>query len=1235
MSADITSSAAAAPGPETNASRRNRNRGQRPRNNAQSEVTGDSGQPIQPQQPQQQQTTARRGGRAGRGGRGNRGSGQPARQSAPAASPNPGVHEPVQTPQETVNTTSDHAGATPDGNNAGRGGRSRRGGQQGRGGAQNRRGQNQGRGGSQASRGQNIRTFQGRTFGGQLTATDAVDPSPGSALQPDAPDFQPGQPPRSRNVAQTRPRKRRASRSKAPDITTRVHEDIDNGHYECAICTNEVHRNSRMWSCRTCWTVFHLKCIGEWASNSLKEHSDRPWRCPGCNLPQEKVPKHFNCWCQKEQDPKSIPGMPPFSCGQTCGRKRAVPKSCPHPCPEICHAGPCPPCGQMGPTQSCFCGKETKTQKCLNTDYENGFSCGQVCGELMPCDEHFCERPCHEGLCGACEVLVEARCYCGQEEKPMMCADRADEKDSKRTYNRDNGEKFVEEWTGVFECAKTCARYFDCGKHQCQKPCHAQEQPVSHCPRSPELVFFCPCGKTPLNQITDKTRTSCEDPIPNCNQRCNKPLACGHVCLQVCHSGDCDRLPCLQKTPISCRCGKTTLTTICHQGMVEQPYCMRTCRVTMNCGRHTCGERCCPGEKKAAERTSKRPTRRRPHELGEAVPVEMVEAEHVCVERCGRLLKCDNHQCEELCHKGPCRSCRDAVFEEISCACGRTVLEPPLPCGTRPPPCRYECERPKACGHPQVTHNCHQDEEACPKCPYLTVKECMCGKNILKNQPCWLQEARCGEICGKKLRCGAHRCRKPCHKPGDCEDSGAVCKQECGKEKTCGHPCSIPCHSPYACDESKPCQYKIHITCPCQRSKQEAKCLATKDSQGNLEKTLKCDDECARLERNRKLALALNVNADANKDDHIPYSAETLSLYQNSVQWAQTQEREFRVFASSPEEKRLRFKPMSTQQRAFIHALAEDFGLDHESMDPPPHRHVLIYKTPRFVSAPAKTVGECVRIRYNQRVAQPKASSDTSKLKSSNLLGDPFNSFLLGSPRFGLTIEDLRACVRPVLDSVPGIPFDISFLPSDEVVLKANPPATMGSREVETALKNIKAALAREARKHSLGSIQLCRTDASLNVLNRETDQADNGGWSQVAAKAAAPVRRPAAAHGSGSSTPTSSNGYTILATSTMKGKKKAVEKMREEAVDDWEAAEAEAEERERGESGGASRVESEDETTGKDLPSTAAPEEVKAGDQTQGEPLDLEALSASLPSLATREGGGLSWADSLDEADA
>lgn len=1042
--------------------------------------------------------------------------------------------------------------------------------------------------GQRGSQRQNInisRTFQGRQFGGQLTTGDAdgavVDglAAAASQLQADAPEFRPGQSQAQQTTARRTPnpprqRQRRASKSTAPDIATRIHEDIDNGQYECAICTNEVLRNSRSWSCRTCWTVFHLSCIKKWSTNEGSAMAQpqphdgdlpppRRWRCPGCNLPKNILPSASTCWCKKEIDPRSLTGLPPFSCGQTCSRPHTIPKKCPHPCPALCHAGPCPPCAQMGPTQSCFCGKESVTRRCVDTDYEDGWSCGQICGEAMPCGAHSCGRSCHEGLCGACEVPVESRCYCGQVEKPVVCCERGEEVLNQCTRSADSGATTVEEWTGSFVCGNTCNRTFDCGKHHCEKPCHAQQAKPPHCPRSPDVVSHCPCGKTPLKDVSDAVRRSCEDPVPNCSKSCLKPLPCGHPCEQVCHSGECT--PCLKKGSIMCRCGRMTSSTICHQGVEVAPQCMRVCRVTLNCGRHECGERCCPGERKAAERQA---NKRKPRPLNSAPrPVEDgFEAEHICTRPCGRLLKCGNHTCQELCHKGPCGNCREAIFDEISCNCGRTVLQPPLPCGTKPPPCRFECERAKACGHPQVPHNCHQDDESCPKCPFLTMKLCLCGKNQLKNQPCWLTEVRCGGICGRKLRCGAHKCRKPCHKPGECEDAGRACQQPCGKERSCGHACTEPCHSPFSCKEDRPCPATIYVTCDCQRIKQEAKCTATRDSEGKPKKALKCDDECARLERNRKLALALSIDPEAHKDDYIPYSADTLGMFQQNVQWACVQERDFRAFAADPNEKRLRFKPMPGHQRAFLHALAEDFGFDSESMDPEPHRHVSVFKTPRFVTAPVKTLAECVRVRHNQRAATA-VTVEAQQKRASNVVGDPYNAFLVTSARFGLTIEELRSATRPALAAEQNLNFEISFLPSEEVVLKASTTASPSTeRELETQLISLKPALTKLLSMGTLGKIQLCRVDSYLNIQRRESDSMSNSGWSQVAAKAAAPMKVPRQMPvGTKSSFAVLSGGGGKV---TLGKKKKAEPKKEESVVDDWEAAELMEEEKERGASG-------------------------------------------------------------------
>lgn len=1022
----------------------------------------------------------------------------------------------------------------------------------------------------------------GRQFRGRLTTpAEPVAPTSDSAstLSADAVEFRPRQQHQTRErngpnhrkapIAQrnsqpqnSRHRGDSGLKSTAPDIATRTHEDITNCLYECPICTSEVGRNSKVWSCKTCWTVFHLSCIKKWSANegstlAQQRNQDgeapaqRQWRCPGCNLPKDDIPIQYTCWCEKELDPRSISGIPPHSCGQTCGKSRILPKKCPHPCELLCHAGPCPPCSHMGPPESCFCGKSSTSKRCVDTEYDAGWSCGQACGDLMPCGVHTCQKGCHEGLCGACEIDMDSRCYCGKVAKTVPCCERGDEKTSGKYSSTEGVSSQTEQWLGSFQCQDICPREYDCGKHRCGRSCHPQETEPAHCPRSADVVKKCPCGRTNLAEISSAPRESCTDPIANCDKQCLKRLPCGHSCQQVCHSDDC--MPCLLTVPITCRCGRVQASTICHQGQEQQPQCVRPCKATLNCGRHECGERCCPSERKASERqASKR--KLRPLGAPRAIDNE-IEAEHICTRSCGRPLKCGNHACPELCHKGACGACREAIFDEISCHCSKTILQPPLPCGTKAPPCRFDCDRPKPCGHPKLSHNCHGDETSCPKCPYLLEKPCMCGKKLLKNQPCWLADARCGEVCVRKLKCGSHFCRKPCHRAGECEDAGKMCQQACGKpKKACGHPCEEQCHAPSACREDKPCPNKFFITCECQHLKQEMKCNASKSSEGNSKKSLTCDDECARLERNRKLALALNIDPEAHKDDHIPYSSETLKMFRENVKWGQEQEREFRVFAADEAEKRLRFKPMPSLQRAFLHCLAEDFGFDSESMDPEPHRHVAVFKTPRFVMAPMKTLKECVRIRLNAEAEAAAARFDEQRRLRSN--NEAFNGFLLRHPRFGLTIEELRSELSTQFDSTPGFAFDISFLPSEEIVVKAK-PATLSTNisvsSIEAAVKAMKSSVVAIVSMRRLAeTCQLCSLDASLNILRRGLeDEADIDGWSRVAAKAAAP--RSAPPHrGVGEKSV-----YTVLGSKLREAKRKKEEMEKvmaeENSVEDWE----------------------------------------------------------------------------------
>jgi len=300
------------------------------------------------------------------------------------------------------------------------------------------------------------------------------------------------------------------------------------------------------------------------------------------------------------------------------------------------------------------------------------------------------------------------------------------------------------------------------------------------------------------------------------------------------------------------------------------------------------------------------------------------------------------------------------------------------------------------------------------------------------------------------------------------------------------------------------------------------------------------------LQRNAKLAAALNIDPATHLDDHIPYSTTTLNLYQEYTKFAQLHEREFRVFAQDEKEKRVRFKPMPNHHRAFLHALAEDFGLDSESQDPEPHRHVVIFKTPRFVSMPAKTLGQCVKPKP---VAELVPKMEKLVVESR----EKWNGFLMQDARFGLTIEEILSDLSLDIGS-SGLKFDTHFLPSGDVVLKAGDSGSWVSK-LESQLISLKPAIEKKSSKHGLAKkLVLCAVDSSLNILRKEDNERDSlgGGWSQVAKGGAGGVRKELPGVGG-------RNGFAVLGNLKAKKEKEKREKEKkkvvEEAVDDWETA--------------------------------------------------------------------------------
>lgn len=542
-------------------------------------------------------------------------------------------------------------------------------------------------------------------------------------------------------------------------LSARIAHEISTTAYDCPICYSSLGPNSSIAPCPSCHAVFHLSCLSEWATRSVDSTAERArllrdrdgvsisgeeirgvWRCPGCqgrHVGPETVPKKYTCWCGKLDRPCKKRPPPstrvPHSCGQPCGRLRSrhgpddveddgSSELCPHPCAVECHPGACPPCPVVV-SRLCHCGKTRKSGRCsqiypmltaalalvsTSTDPTDAadavargntfLSCNQLCGKPLGCEGgHVCDRTCHAGPCGACEVVKDKTCYCGRMTKfEQLCGQPVRGDDVHSSGPGVDGCRQPQtgsvSWKGEFACSETteCPWPFDCGIHLCdtivtkdQPACHSHTvhptaSSLGRCPLDPANIHTCPCGKTPLSPLdTTPPRSSCTDPIPTCASTCGKPLpSCGHPCPTVCHEGPCG--PCTQSITTHCRCGYERVVRPCADVTrlrlsageeAVEVRCERVCRALRRCGKHVCARRCCPlsfleGVNAAAGKKTSGAIRAAEEEA------EDPSGLHVCDRVCAKKLSCGLHECELPDHRGKCPPCLRASFEEIACHCG-------------------------------------------------------------------------------------------------------------------------------------------------------------------------------------------------------------------------------------------------------------------------------------------------------------------------------------------------------------------------------------------------------------------------------------------------------------------------------------------------------------------------------------------------------------------------------------
>ncbi|XP_021765040.1 NF-X1-type zinc finger protein NFXL1-like [Chenopodium quinoa] len=773
--------------------------------------------------------------------------------------------------------------------------------------------------------------------------------------------------------------KRNVVDSDLPQLVQEIQEKLSKGIVECMICYDMVRRNAPVWSCSSCYSIFHLNCIKKWAraptsaDTSAEKLQGYNWRCPGCQAVQQTTSKdiRYICFCGKRHDPPSDLYLTPHSCGEPCGKslERELPRAdlskedmCPHLCVLQCHPGPCPPCKAFAPPRPCPCGKKVITTRC--SERKSVYTCGEVCNKILECGRHHCYQICHVGPCEPCQVPIDSSCFCKKKSEVVICGELS----LKGEIRPDDG---------LYSCSSTCGKKLKCGNHVCAEICHPG--PCGECEFLPSKVKTCYCGKTNLRV----RRRSCLDPIPTCLGTCGKLLPCNkHYCKDKCHAGNCS--PCSELVTQKCRCGSTSQTVECYKTTLasEKFVCDRQCGRKKNCGRHRCSERCCP-------LSDSRNT-----VSGDWNP-------HFCSMPCGKKLKCGQHSCEAFCHCGHCPPCMETIFTDLTCACGRTSIPPPLPCGTPPPSCQYPCLVPQPCGH-QSTHSCHFGN--CPPCSVPIAKECVGGHVVLRNIPCGSKDITCNKLCGKTRRCGLHSCSRSCH-PAPCDPScgpsdptvKGSCGQVCGApRRDCRHTCQAFCHPTTPCPESR-CEFPVTITCSCGRITAAVPCDAGGSNLGfsavnvleasTLQKLpaplqpveanekrvplgqrkLMCDDECAKLVRKRVLADAFDISQPSLDALHFGENAAVSQvvseLLRRDPKWVLAVEERCKHLVlgkgkgcSGSNIKVHVFCPMLKEKRDAIRIIAERWKLSINAAGWEPKRFIVVHATAKS-KAPARIIG--------------------------------------------------------------------------------------------------------------------------------------------------------------------------------------------------------------------------------------------------------------------------------------
>ncbi|CAH8295250.1 unnamed protein product [Schistosoma turkestanicum] len=132
------------------------------------------------------------------------------------------------------------------------------------------------------------------------------------------------------------------------DLRSNLIDGLRNSTYQCMICISRIRATDPIWSCATCYNIYHLLCIRSWAKKSFQQpniecDSTSVWRCPSCQTNHELSPEliSYRCFCGRIESPEFHPGRTtiPHGCDQICSKVKRITSTsnfCDYQCTHLC-----------------------------------------------------------------------------------------------------------------------------------------------------------------------------------------------------------------------------------------------------------------------------------------------------------------------------------------------------------------------------------------------------------------------------------------------------------------------------------------------------------------------------------------------------------------------------------------------------------------------------------------------------------------------------------------------------------------------------------------------------------------------------------------------------------------------------------------------------------------------------------------------------------------------------------